>query len=136
MKKMEQKLIDLKEQRNVITQEMEEAKAAKEKADREYFNIRNEKQNQVRELDKKISEIETITKLISMSYRDNIFTYNGETHIIKKERIESIKKHYTSITIAYKPVGTSRVNTINIDAGTKEQTDTAYKTIRKTLLGV
>lgn len=136
MGKMEQKLIDLKEQRKEITQEMEEAKAAFTLADREYYKVRGEKQNQLRELDKKISEIETITKLIAMSYRDNIFTYNGETHIIKRERIESIKKHYTSIAIAYKPVGTSRVNTIIIDTGTEEQTDTAYKTIRKTLLGV
>lgn len=129
IKKMEQELIDLKEQREEIIQE-------REKAEKEYYKIRREKQDQVNELDRKITEIEAATKLITMSYKDNIFTYNGETHIIKKERIESIKKYYSNIHINYKPIGTSRVNTINIEAGTVEQTDIAYNTIRKILLGV
>lgn len=136
IKKMEQKFNDLKEQRKQVAEELVLNQAAKEEADKVYYKIRTEKQNQVRELDKKISEIEAVTKLITMSYKDNIFTYNGETHIIKRERIESIKKYHSSITIDYKPVGTSRVNSIHINTGTDEQTDIAYNTIRKTLLGV
>ena len=133
---MEQELIDLKEQREEVAEELVSIQAAKEEANKVYYKIRTEKQNQIRELDKKISEIEAATKLNTISYRDNIFTYNGETHIIKRERIESIKKYYSNININYKPVGTSRVNTININTGTEEQTDTAYKTVRKILLGV
>lgn len=136
IKKMEQELIDLKEQREQISQELVLDDAAKEEANKEYYKIRREKQDQIRELDKKISEIESVTKLNTMSYKDNIFTYNGETHIIKKERIESIRKYSTRISIYYKPVGTSRVNTITIETGTDKQTDIAYKAIRKTLLGV
>lgn len=133
---MKQELIDLKEQREKLTQEIALDAEAKEIANKEYYKTRSEKQDQVRELDKKISEIESANKLITMSYKDNIFTYNGETHIIKKERIESIKSHYGRISINYKPIGTTRVNTITIGTGTEEQTDSAYKTIRKTLLGV
>lgn len=133
---MEQKLNDLKAQREQIEQELVLNQTAKEAADKVYYKVRNEKQNQVRELDKKISEIESVNKLITMSYKDNVFTYNGETHIIKKERIESIKSHYGSVCIAYKPIGTTRVNMIVINTGTEEQADITYKTIRKTLLGV
>lgn len=136
IKKMEQKFNDLKEQRKQVAEELVLNQAAKEKADKEYFKIRGENQDLVRELDKKISEIESVTKLITMSYKDSIFTYNGETHIIKKERIESIKKYNSSVCINYKPIGTSRVNIININTGTDEQTDNAYSLIRKTLLGV
>lgn len=133
---MKQELIDLKEQREKLTQEIALDAEAKEIANKEYYKTCSEKQDQVRELDKKISEIESANKLITMSYKDNIFTYNGETHIIKKERIESIKSYYGRISINYKPIGTTRINTITIYTGTEEQTDSAYKTIRKTLLGV
>lgn len=136
IKNMQQELIDLKEERKEITQQMELDKVAHDKSYKEYYKIRGEKQDQIRELDKKISEIESVTRLIAMSYRDNIFTYNGETHIIKKERIESIRKYSTRINIEYKPIGTSRVNTITIETGTEEQTDKAYMNIRKILLGV
>ena len=136
IKKMEQELFGLKEQREKIAQELVLNQVAREKAEKEYFKIRSANQDLVRELDKKISVIESVTKLITMSYKDSIFTYNGETHIIKKERIESIKKYNSSVCINYKPIGTSRVNIININTGTDEQTDNAYSLIRRTLLGV
>jgi uncharacterized protein (UPF0216 family) len=92
-----------------------------------------------------LKRLQTEELIQTMSYVNGVFMFNGETHVIKRERVERIVKHVSeymyentkcSVILEYKPNNTTRVNEICIPCANETQADTVYQTVRKIILGV
>jgi restriction endonuclease S subunit len=143
----------LEERKEIITLALQAEDEAFAKQ-REAYNKRH-KALLIQRRDIRLQEIEqdTNNKIATMQYTNGVFVYNGESHVIKRERVETITTKipealddydYTyvrdmllfTVEITYKPIGTAMRNTITIQCGNAAQVDQVYQTVRKILLGV